>query len=76
MKKNIMIDKDSFVEANVKKVGVIADISISDELIEATNQAIEYCKSNNLDLDTAMEIIRYVVDTSTFNIIVSAGMKE
>ena len=55
---------------------VIANISISNESIEATNKAIEYCKSNNLDLDAAMAIVRYVVDTLEFDIVVSVDGKE
>lgn len=55
---------------------VNVNIAISGESMEAMNRAIEYCKRNNIDLDTAMAIIRYVVDTSTFNIVVSAGKKE
>ena len=55
---------------------VIYNISISDESANAINQAIEYCKSNDIDLDTSMAIIKYVVDTSTFDIDVSAGRKE
>lgn len=75
MKKNIRIDRDSFIESEGRNIGVIADISISGESMEAINQAVEYCKSNNIDIDTSMRIIKYAIETSTVNVIVSAGRR-
>lgn len=76
MKKNIRIDRESFTESAGENIGVIADITISSESMKAINKAVEYCKSNRIDVDTAMEIIKYVIETSTVNVIVSAVNKE
>lgn len=76
MKKNIRIDRESFTESVGENIGVIADIAISGESMEGINQAVEYCRNNNINIDTSMQIIKFVIETSTVNVFVSAGRKE
>lgn len=72
MKANTKIDRDSFGDSSGGNCKVVAKLSLDSESIVAIEDAVSYCRENNIDVIKSLEIIKYTVDSSICNVTVSA----